>query len=148
MEIIGTRKNELQQRVDKIRSRLEFKNAHDDYRFKEHIKKKLDDVRDCEEVDLMIEVPKIFKGSTARHTDGALYLKNISSQQQAANNFTQDSNTRSRNSTQNKEKDDSQNKNKKVDRFTFYSKFGKDIKEMRAVEYQDQKILFKKSSFD
>ena len=28
----------------------------------------------------MIEVPKIFKGSTARHTDGALYLKNISSQ--------------------------------------------------------------------
>ena len=26
----------------------------------------------------MIEAPKIFKGSTARHTDAALFLKNMS----------------------------------------------------------------------
>lgn len=26
----------------------------------------------------MIEAPKIFKGSTARHTDAALYIKNMS----------------------------------------------------------------------
>lgn len=26
----------------------------------------------------MLEAPKIFKGTTAKHTDGALYLKNMS----------------------------------------------------------------------
>ena len=56
---------------------MEFKNAHEDFRYKEHIKKKLEDVKDCEEVDLVVEVPKIFRGANARLADGALYLKNV-----------------------------------------------------------------------
>jgi hypothetical protein len=69
-------RNNLEQKVNKIRERMEFKNAHDDIRYKLHVKGKMEDVKDCEEVDIMLEAPKIFKGAIAAHTDATLYLKN------------------------------------------------------------------------
>lgn len=42
------RKTQIELRVDKIRQRLNFKNAYEDIRFKEQIKQTLRDVKDCE----------------------------------------------------------------------------------------------------
>lgn len=41
------------------------------------MKRTLDNVRDCEEIQLEIEAPKIFKGNAARQTDAALFIKNL-----------------------------------------------------------------------
>lgn len=43
---------------------------------------------------------------------------------------------------------DSLEKNKKIDRNMFFEKVGRDLKDLRAVEFDNQKITFNKSSFD
>lgn len=42
------RKQKIQLKVNKLRGRLEFKNAHEDARFKDNMKQTLNTVKDCE----------------------------------------------------------------------------------------------------
>ena len=77
----------------------------------------------------MIEPPKIFKGATAKHADAALYIKNLSQNQHSSQPqyHAEDSVSKSI------EKENINNKNKKIDRRQFYQDFTRQLKETKAV---------------
>jgi hypothetical protein len=128
---------------------MEFKNAHEDFRFKEHVKNKMEDVKDCEDVDIKLEAPKIFKGTIAAHTDAALYLKNTS-QSPILHSSSHSDESMTERSKEKEEKALNKDKHKKnIDRKQFYEQLNREIKQTRAVELTTQpNILFKTSTFD
>ena len=74
-------------------------------------------------------------------------MKNLASQKNYTN-LSQDRSEEKSNSHHERTVKDSLEKNKKIDRNMFFEKVGRDLKDLRAVEFDNQKITFNKSSFD
>lgn len=69
----------VEKKAENYKNRLDFKNFGENIRFKQDMKDKLKSLEGCDEVNLVIEVPKVFTGKNS-HADAALFIKNVKSQ--------------------------------------------------------------------
>jgi hypothetical protein len=69
----------VQKKATYFKNRLEFKDLENDHKFKQNMKQKLKSLDDFEEIEIVVDVPKILGGRKS-HVEAALFLKNNQSQ--------------------------------------------------------------------
>jgi hypothetical protein len=66
----------FQQKATFCKNKLDYKDLNKDHKYKKNIQDKLKEITDAEEVNILVEVPKIFAGNRGE-VETALFLKNI-----------------------------------------------------------------------
>lgn len=65
----------IQERAAFYKNKLEYKELAKDHRYRKNIHEKLKSIQDVEEVDLVVEIPKVLGGKNAQ-VQAALFLRN------------------------------------------------------------------------
>lgn len=69
----------VQKRATHFKNRLEFKDLENDHKFRQNMKEKLKSLNEFEEIEIVVDVPKVLGGRKS-HVEAALFLKNNQSQ--------------------------------------------------------------------